>query len=160
MDYVIKRTTANDEDFQLLIKKLDHELWVELKDDQATYDQYNKVVDITTAVVIYNRSEPVACGCFKEFDKQTVEIKRMFVQKDHRGKGLSKKILAELEQWAKEKNYHYSVLETGKNFTAACNLYFSNGYKIIPNYEPYIGLTASVCMKKELTSQKNYQTIN
>lgn len=151
MDYAIKRTTANDEDFQLLIKKLDHELWVELKDDQATYDQYNIVVDIPTAVVAYSNEKPVACGCFKEFDKQTVEIKRMFVQKDYRGKGLSKKILAELEQWAKEKKYCYSVLETGINFTVACNLYSSNGYKVIPNYGQYAGLPESVCMKKELT---------
>ena len=42
----IKRTTANDKDFQWLIKQLDNELWNELKEDQATYDQYNKVPDI------------------------------------------------------------------------------------------------------------------
>src|SRR5512141_619686 len=121
MDYVIKRTTANDEDFQLLVKELDNELWNELKEDQATYDQYNIVIDIPTAVIIYSNEEAVACGCFKEFDEQTVEIKRMFVQKDHRGKGLSKKILAELEQWAKEKNYNYSVLETSVRFITARN---------------------------------------
>jgi putative acetyltransferase len=150
MDYIIKRTTANDEDFQLLIKKLDHELWVELKDDQATYDQYNKVVDISTAVVVYHKSAPVGCGCYKKFDEQTIEIKRMFVQKEYRGKGLSKKILSELEKWAKEKNYRYSVLETGKDFIPACNLYTTNGYKVTPNYGQYAGLPASVCMKKEL----------
>jgi putative acetyltransferase len=151
MSYTIKRTTANDKDFQLLVKKLDHELWNELKEDQATYDQYNIVVDIPTAVVIYNNEEPVACGCFKQFDQQTVEIKRMFVQKEHRGKGLSKTILSELEQWAKEKNYRFSVLETSIHFTTARNLYTTNGYKIIPNYGQYAGLPESVCMQKELS---------
>ena len=72
MEFLIKRTTANNEDFQLLVKKLDHELWVELEEDQATYDQYNTVLDIQTAVVIYRNNEPVACGCFKQFDKATV----------------------------------------------------------------------------------------
>lgn len=150
MNYIIKRTTGNDQDFQLLVKNLDHELWNELKEDQATYDQYNIVVDILTAVVIYKDEEPVACGCFKKFDEQTVEIKRMFVQKDHRGKGLSKNILAELEQWAKEKNYQFLVLETSIHFTTAKNLYITNGYEIIPNYGQYASLPESVCMKKEL----------
>lgn len=151
MNYSVRRTTANDKDFQLLVKKLDHELWNELKEDQATYDQYNIVIDIPTAVVIYINEEPVACGCFKEFDEQTVEIKRMFVQKDHRGKGLSKKILFELEQWAKEENYRFSVLETSVHFTTARNLYTSKGYTIIPNYGQYADLPESVCMKKELS---------
>lgn len=150
MNYTIKRTTASDKDFQLLVKKLDHELWNELKEDQATYDQYNVVVDITTAVVIYSNEEPVACGCFKPFDEQTVEIKRMFVQKEYRGKGLSKKILAELERWAKEKKYRFSVLETSIHFTTARNLYSTNGYAIIPNYGQYVNLPESVCMKKAL----------
>jgi GNAT superfamily N-acetyltransferase len=150
MNYVIKRTTANDAHFQFLVKNLDHELWNELKEDQATYDQYNVVVDIPTAVVAYSNEEPVACGCFKQFNEETVEIKRMFVQKNHRGKGLSKQILFELEQWAKEKNYRFSVLETSIHFTTARKLYTGNGYEITPNYGQYAGLPESVCMRKRL----------
>jgi GNAT superfamily N-acetyltransferase len=150
MEFLIKRTTANDDDFRLLIKKLDDELWVELEEDQATYDQFNDVSHIRTAIVAYNNTEPVGCGCFKGFDDDTVEIKRMFVCKEQRGKGLSKKILSELEQWAKEKNYKYAVLETSVHFNTARNLYITNGYKVIPNYGPYAGLAESVCMEKQL----------
>jgi GNAT superfamily N-acetyltransferase len=150
MEYHTKRTTANDKDFQLLVKKLDHELWNELAEDQATYDQYNKVPDIPTALVAYYGSQPVACGCFKAYDGQTVEIKRMFVQKEHRGKGLSKKILSELEGWAIENNFQFAVLETSVHFATARNLYTSNGYSTIPNYGPYTDLPESICMKKTL----------
>ena len=150
MQFHLKRTTANDRDFQLLVKQLDHELWVELQEDQATYDQHNKVSNIETAVVAYDANEPVACGCFKAFSTNTVEIKRMFLRKDKRGKGLSKKILTELEAWAKEKDYVYAVLETSKYFNTARNLYSSQGYMQIPNYGPYTNLPTSVCMKKEL----------
>src|SRR4051812_40292580 len=108
----LKRTTAADKDFQLLVECLDHELWDELKEDQATYAPHNKVADIKTAVLIYVNEEPAACGCFKKFDEQTVEVKRMFVQKTYRGLGLSKKILNALEQWAVENSYHYALLET------------------------------------------------
>jgi len=86
MDVSLKRTTTDDEDFKLLVKELDHELWVELKEDQATYDQFNNVINIPTAVVVYISNEPVACGCFKKLDVYTVEIKRMFVRKNQRGK--------------------------------------------------------------------------
>jgi hypothetical protein len=34
-----KRTTADHPDFIALIKQLDHELWDELKEDQATITQ-------------------------------------------------------------------------------------------------------------------------
>jgi putative acetyltransferase len=85
----IKRTTAGDPDFQKLILQLDHELWNELEEDQATYDQYNKVPDIKTALLLYVNNEPVACGCFKEYDAAMVEIKRMFVKKEFRGQGAS-----------------------------------------------------------------------
>jgi GNAT superfamily N-acetyltransferase len=150
MDVSLKRTTTDDEDFKLLVKELDHELWVELKEDQATYDQFNDVINIQTAVVVYISNEPVACGCFKKLDVYTVEIKRMFVRKSQRGKGLSRQVLSELERWAREQNYKYAVLETSIHFETARNLYTSTGYKVIPNYGPYVDLAESICMRKEL----------
>lgn len=149
------RTTTSNEDFQTLVRNLDHELWNELSEDQATYDQFNKVPNIKTAVLVYAGEEPVACGCFKEISPDTVEIKRMFVHKPYRGKGLSKQVLNELERWAAEQDYHFSVLETSIHFTAAKQLYQSNGYEIIPNYGPYIGLEESVCMRKALAVSAN-----
>ena len=147
---IIKRTTTSDKDFQLLISNLDQELWNELNEDQDIYDKFNKVDEIDTAVLIYADHQPAACGCFKKFDDETVEIKRMYVQKEFRGIGLSKKVLSELERWAIEKGYHSAILETSIHFKVAQQLYRTNGYEIISNYPPYIGLTESVCMKKEL----------
>ena len=80
----IKRTSTNDPHFIYLISLLDHELWVELKEDQTTYDQYNKVPDLSTAIIIYDDTKPIACGCYKKHDESTVEIKRMFVDKKYR----------------------------------------------------------------------------
>jgi GNAT superfamily N-acetyltransferase len=157
---MIKRTHGTDPDFISLISQLDHELWNELHEDQATYDPHNKVPDISTALVLYMDKEPVAIGCFREYDPETAEIKRMFVKKEQRGKGLSKKILDELEKWAKEKGFHYAILETSIHFDVAKNLYQSSGYTIIPNYGVYEGLAESVCMKKRLDSiQKNFTAI-
>jgi putative acetyltransferase len=149
---VIKRTHGSDKDFLSLIALLDHELWNELKEDQATYDPHNKVPDITTALVIYFNDGPVAIGCFRKYDENVAEIKRMFVKKNYRGKGLSKKILKELENWAIEKGFHTTILETSIHFNVAVNLYKASGYSIIPNYGPYSGLPDSVCMQKKLNT--------
>jgi len=149
-EITIKRTNGADSDFQLLVSHLDYELWNELKEDQATYDQYNKVPDIQTVLVIYINEQPAACGCFKKFDANTAEIKRMFVEKHHRGTGLSKLVLKELENWASDSGFGYSVLETSIHFKTARDLYTKAGYNIIENYGQYKGLEESVCMKKEL----------
>src|SRR4051812_45875024 len=98
MDLIIKRTSTNDPDFNYLVSLLDHELWVELNEDQATYDQYNKVQNLSTAIIIYDDKKPIACGCFKKHNDNTVEIKRMFVDKAYRKKGISKMALHELEK--------------------------------------------------------------
>jgi len=149
-EWIIKRTNGADPDFQLLITHLDHELWNELKEDQATYDQYNKVPDIGTAVVIYVNGKPVASGCFKRYSDDMVEIKRMFVEKEFRGRGFSTVMLKELEEWAIQSGYQYAILETSIHFKAARGLYSGAGYKVIANYDQYAGLEESVCMKKEL----------
>ena len=146
----VKRTDSNDPDFQLLIRRLDDELWNELNEDQATYDQFNKVPDLATVIVIYLNATPVACGCFKKHNEGTVEIKRMFVDKSYRGKGISKLMLLELEKWARELKFRYAILETSIHFKTARNLYANAGYIIIDNYDQYAGLEESVCMKKEL----------
>jgi hypothetical protein len=152
-NYHVKRTDSSHPDFQLLISHLDRELWDELLEDQHTYDQYNKVPDLPTALVLYINDKPAACGCFRKYDTDTVEIKRMFVEKKYRGMGLSKIILEELEKWATESLYHYAILETSIHFKAARTLYEHAGYRIIQNYDPYKGLAESVCMKKELPAK-------
>ena len=146
---IFRRTSSDNRDFQQLVSHLDHELWHELKEDQATYDQYNKVPDLKTVLLVYAGEQPVACGCFKEYDVEAVEIKRMFVEKAFRGRGLSKRVLQHLEQWAMEQGFHYAVLETSIHFQTARRLYEKSGYTVIPNYPPYSGLSESVCMKKK-----------
>jgi putative acetyltransferase len=150
---IIKRTTTTDADFILLINLLDHELWNELHEDQATYGQYNKVPGLPTAIVVYLNDEAVACGCFKEYSACTIEIKRMYVKKQYRGQGLSKLLLQELQQWAIQNNYTNAILETSIHFTTARKLYETNGYNIIQNYAPYEGLEESVCMGKQLVTE-------
>jgi putative acetyltransferase len=148
--FKIQRTTTKNEDFIQLVNKLDNELWNELNEDQSIYDQYNKVPNIQTAIIIYDNENPVAIGCYKAYNNNTVEIKRMYVDKAYRGKGISKMVLDELEKWAIENGFQQAILETSIHFNVAQSLYSKSGYVIIPNYDQYEDLEESICMKKKL----------
>jgi GNAT superfamily N-acetyltransferase len=148
--FELKRTTSNDSDFQTLVHLLDKELAVRDGSEHSFYAQFNKTDTIKNVIVYYDEGAAVGCGAFKEFDKRTVEIKRMFVHQNFRGKGIGAVILKELERWAAELNYSASILETGKKQPEAIRLYQKAGYAIIPNYGQYEHVENSVCMKKAI----------
>lgn len=113
------------------------------------YSQYNKIVNIKNVVIAYDNGKPVGCGAFKPFEPNAVEIKRMYVNEDSRGKRIARQILSELELWAVEIGYDSFVLETGLKQPEAISLYKNMGYEIIPNYGQYQGVENSVCFQKQ-----------
>lgn len=146
----LKRTNSDDIDFINLVVLLDRDLAIRDGEDHAFYNQFNKTDKIKHALVYYENDIPVGCGAFREKESDKTEIKRMYVHPDHRKKGIASAILKELEIWAKEVGYTYTILETGKNQPEAINLYQKLNYTIIPNYPPYEKMDNSVCMKKTL----------
>lgn len=147
---VLKKTNSADTDFQLLVTELDADLQNRYGEQQAFFSQFNKLNHIHHVIVAYENELPVGCGAFKLFEETVVEIKRMYVQAQHRGKGIAAEILKSLEQWAKEEGFTACVLETGLNQPEAIRLYEKTGYKRIPNYGQYVGVDISICMRKEL----------
>lgn len=146
----IKRTDSNNPHFQLLVRELDLELKVRDGDDHAFYAQYNKSDSIKFVVVAYENSVPVGCGALKEYDSDTMEVKRMYVPLEYRGKGIASFVLKDLEKWAAELGYKKCILETGENQPEAIKLYSKNNYIRIPNYGQYVGVDASKCFEKYL----------
>lgn len=146
----IIRTDSNNEDFQDLVRLLDAELKVRDGAEHDFYAQFNKLDLIKHVVLADENDQTIGCGAFKQYDEKSVEIKRMFVRLEQRGKGVAVEILNELENWAIENGFKFAVLETGFNQPEAIRLYEKSGYKVIPNYGQYEGVENSVCMKKTL----------
>ena len=144
------RTDSTNPDFIQLVKQLDTDLAKRDGSDHSFYSQFNKIDAIKHAVVLLENNKPVACGAIKEFNKEVMEIKRMYTIPESRGRGMASKVLQELEIWADELEYKKCVLETGKRQPEAIALYKKNGYDIIPNYGQYIGVDNSVCFEKLL----------
>ena len=146
----LNRTDSNDPDFIKLVEHLDLELAIRDGDDHAFYHQYNGITMIKYALVAYFDNIPVGCGAIKKYDDITMEVKRMFVLSNFRGKGIAGKILNELEQWTKELGCNKCVLETGINQHEALTLYRKSGFLRIPNYGQYADIQNSFCFEKVL----------
>ena len=144
------RTNSDHPHFIRMVNELDEDLNQRNGDIQRQYDQYNRIDKIRHAMVIYFGETPVGCGCFKRFDEQTVEIKRMFVIPELRGKQLAARLLQELEKWAVEEGFCRAVLETGVRQVEAQRLYAVAGYFRTENYGQYLGMEDSICYRKLL----------
>ncbi len=146
----LTRTDSNNKEFQKLVGELDLDLKTRDGEEHSFYAQFNKVDSIKYTVVAYEEDQPVGCGAIKEYSDKIMEIKRMYVRLDKRGKGIASMILQELEKWSKELGMEKCMLETGKKQTEAIRLYEKNNYHIIPNFGQYENVENSVCFEKEL----------
>jgi GNAT superfamily N-acetyltransferase len=149
------RSDSDNHDFRNLVKLLDADLAIRDGDEHSFYAQYNKIDKIKHAVLFYQNNTPIACGAIKEYDSNSVEIKRMYTVPEFRGKGIASLVLSELETWAAELGYKRCVLETGKKQPEAISLYTKNGYRLISNYGQYAGIENSICFEKILHTQFN-----
>jgi putative acetyltransferase len=70
----------------------------------------------------------VGCGAIQPLDPVTVELKRMYVRPDHRGRGVARRLLSALEAWAVSAGYGRIRLHAGILQPEAIGLYESSGY--------------------------------
>ena len=148
----IVRTNSSSPDFRLLVKLLDDDLYRRYGAVQSQYDKFNIIDSLDTVVIANVGGEAVGCGCFKQYDKETVEMKRMFVKPEHRGMGIATQVLIELEHWAVERGFSRAVLETGEKNPEAIRLYMQHGYRQIEKYGQYVDFELSLCYAKDLTA--------
>lgn len=147
-----EHTNGGNKDFVELCHELDAYLnyIVGGEENRAEYIPYNSLDDIHDAFVVYDEAQAVGCAAIKRYDDESAEVKRVFIRKEYRGQGISKKLMELLEKTAKEQGYSCLLLESGEILVEAMALYRKVGFKVIPNYGPYVNMPESVCMKKEL----------
>ncbi|MEV0969513.1 GNAT family N-acetyltransferase [Microtetraspora glauca] len=92
----------------------------------------------------------IGCAGLQPLEPGVGEVKRMYVRPTHRGRGVSRALLAEIERIAQEDDLATLRLETGRIFVEAIGLYTSSGYASIPRFGAYADLPESVCFEKIL----------
>lgn len=93
---------------------------------------------------------PVGCAGVHVIGERTGEIKRMFVDPEHRRRGIGWPLLEALEREARALDCDTLVLETGTKQPEAVAFYRRAGYKATPPYPPYVDDPESLCFRKRL----------
>ncbi|MDQ6525780.1 GNAT family N-acetyltransferase [Nocardioides sp. LHD-245] len=107
-------------------------------------------------LVGYDGADPVATGAWRRSEVRVlggasaVEVKRMFVVAERRGRGFARAMLAELEDTARGAGHDLVVLETGLRQPEAIGLYRSAGYEEIDGFGFYQDAPLSRCFGKLL----------
>ncbi len=127
-------------------------------EDQAAIDDALSVnpADIVVTILALDGDEVVGHSALRPFPYPavepvaTLEVKKVFVPVEHRGRGISRVLMLELEAIARERGVASLVLQTGPLQRPAIALYESLGYQAIPPYGKYTVIPNALCYQKSL----------
>jgi putative acetyltransferase len=108
--------------------------------------------DIAVFVVAYDGETAIGCGALRDLidEQPTVEVKRMYVRPEYRGRKIGRLILRDLEMRARQRGAMRIRLETGDKLPEAHRLYVGAGYRQIPNFGDYVDAESSLYFERIL----------
>lgn len=129
MNITLERTTEPTADARTLVEELEAELSEGYEPHQQHGLSLERLFQPHIAFFIA-RIDGTAAGCGGvAFDDGFAEIKRMYVRKHLRGRGIADLVLTRLEQEARAKGYARLTLETGDDLHSAMRLYERAGFR-------------------------------
>jgi putative acetyltransferase len=105
-----------------------------------------------TFLVVRDGDDAIGCGAILSDPRGWGEIKRMYLRPDQRGRGIGRRVLAELEKIARDAGRHLLRLETGIHNTEALALYRRAGFIACSPFGDYAPDPLSVFMEKRVNT--------
>ncbi|MEO0561134.1 MAG: GNAT family N-acetyltransferase [Chloroflexota bacterium] len=103
--------------------------------------------------IVYVDGEAAGCGGVQFFREEGyAELKRMYIRPAYRGRGLSKQLLAHLEDHTRKGGLQLLRLETGIHQHAAIGLYERVGFSLIGPFGDYTDDPNSLYYEKRVVS--------
>lgn len=141
-----ERRQAGDADLDSLLDAAFAELVVRYGPEGRS-----RVRDGATFLMALLEGKAVGCGAVQPTgDAGVGELKRMFVLREFRGRGIASAMLGSLEALAVELGYSAVRLATGDRQPEAIALYEKHGYRPIEPYGKYVNDPWSRCYHKPL----------
>jgi GNAT superfamily N-acetyltransferase len=102
--------------------------------------------------VAYLDGVAAGCGAVRRLGAETVELKRMYVDPQVRGRGIGRALIEALESEGRALGAKNVVLETGTRLGPALRMYEAAGYVRIPLFGEYLASPeTSLCLGKALS---------
>ena len=152
MDLTYRWTNGHDPDFRAFYLKTE-EYYNRIAggaDRRRGFMPYNISESVTDALIALDGEKAVGCAGLKPYSDSDIEVKRVWVEPEYRGRHVAREMMTLLEAEAAKKGYRRAILQTRPVMGDAVGLYLSLGYRLIDNYPPYDKLEGAVCYAKEL----------
>jgi putative acetyltransferase len=81
----------------------------------------------------------VGSVALRDLGDSAVELKRMYLRQDQRGRGLGKQLLGVALDWARDHGMRAVRLDTSERMLAAQRLYEAHGFERVPGEAPRQG---------------------
>ena len=108
--------------YSVRIEGMNREHHISLREE---FDEHDG--DGTHYIVLLDDGYPFGTARFYEKDPATVVLGRVVILKEYRGKDFGKRLLLEIEKWAKELGYKRIDVESR---TVATGFYAKSGYQV------------------------------
>ena len=115
-------------------------------ENRKAFIPYNLSESVTDVLIATLDGKAIGCAGLKKYSESDVEIKRVWVEPEYRGRHIASQMLEMLEEKGKEKGYKRAILQTRPIMLDAVKLYENRGYSLIDNYPPYDKLEGAICM--------------
>ena len=152
-DIILEEADPTSRDGRVLIAELDEYLLTKYPESVCYRTPPEQIKKDGVFYIAKLAGEAVGCGGLKENGAGGLELKRMFVRPNFRGKGIASKLLFKLETLAVEQGYKSIFLETGPPQVEAVGLYLKSGYFKRGPFGGYKDHPLSIFMEKRLDSE-------
>lgn len=111
-------------------------LWIDICVQEHGFkeweDEFQDIVleDYEEIIVAIYNNQVVGTIAYRQKGVGMVELKRVYVDKEHRGNGVAKKLLDEVIRLVKEKDYKKILIETWDKFKSGIRFYEKNNFML------------------------------
>lgn len=109
-----------------------------LGDDKRYYTRYSEGENIGNVWGVCVDGCIGGCVAYRQKAEGVGEVKRLFVRKEYRGKGIAKELLQTVEDYAREQGCHTLFLDTRITLEPAVSIYRAFGFRIVFQQGLYI----------------------
>jgi GrpB-like predicted nucleotidyltransferase (UPF0157 family)/GNAT superfamily N-acetyltransferase len=120
--------------YDAFIRETDGPLGIDLEAEIAAGPPRDLTPPAGVLLLVRVGGHPAGLGGVRHLDTEVAEIKSMYVSRHHRGKGVARALLNELEEIARRHGCRSVRLDTSDYLTDAIGLYRAAGYREVADY--------------------------